>query len=795
MSLLDERREIAIGETVPAQPRATGRRLSACVVAPAGIASFIAVTTATDLAHGALAAAIVILLTVLALRGDGVTSMFDGWLRWQVAGAAALAGSVAGVGALSYDGAGSTVGYAATVGLSWVAIAYIRREPNVDRPGSSFGDIDGLIRIAASAVLVICAAAIVVPSVFERLIVAGCAPAVGLALFALISRRTRRASDGIGVGVQALVAGIAAALLALATPHDISTASIALGTALPTAAALALFKRARRPVRAWVPSASMALAFVMAGAATGPISVVAVAAAAGALVPPRRSATSCFVDKQLDIPMPTGPDVAMRRAVAGLTAVAIAMRLFAERGLWLDEATSVHQARMPFNAMLQDIYKDDNHPPLHHIVLWLDIRLVGDSELALRLPAVVLGALLVPMLFVTGRALFGRRIGAIAAAIGTVAPIAVWYGQEARMYSQFMLLSLVSVHALVHVIRSGDKRFWAIFTLSSVALMYTQYFAVLHVGATIVVLVIEVLRRRRVSDVDVDTRRSRLGRGLAISVATQVIVMLPLVPWILHQAARNQQEGFGFSTSGIAGGSDVVPPPGVYGLLTNVQWAIFGYQNDQLTERLVALWPIGLLLLLFTLGRQRRVANRYLILIAGLPVAFVFGASFLAAKSRSLAEVRYFAGAVPLLFILLAAGLVTVITSRRAQQIVVGGLMTTMLVAAGLQETSTDNPRLYQYREAVDEVREMANPGDIVLYAPFYLNYVLEYYNPGVPAMRASGTVPATPGKVFLVSASSFAASGESDREIDGALEQLRKRGLDVEARYDFAQVTVWEVG
>jgi Dolichyl-phosphate-mannose-protein mannosyltransferase len=810
MSLLDQRREHAPDDLKPESQAASRSESLAAVAFPAGAAAFVSVALMTDLAHGALSAAIVITAAVVALRTFGRRLRLESQSWLLIAGASALIGLVAGMGATVHDAGGSVAGTAANVALCWAAVGLISAHMRAGDPTASPSmSRKALVTLTATAAICLCLVSILLPVGDPPAVAASAAPAA-LALFFALSARGRGVTDDIAIGVRALAAGSIAALLALTTPHRGSVVAMAVATLLPCAATLAVVLRRRAPsVSPWMLITGALLASVAAGAATGPIALVALITVLAGYGPTlRRRSIADEVDAVVvDPSLDSGPDIRMRRLVTGLTAVAVGLRLLAGRGLWLDEATSVHQARLPFMAMLQNIYTDDNHPPLHHILLWLDIRLVGDSELALRLPSVVFGALLVPMLFITGRALFGRRVGAIAAAVGAVAPIAVWYGQEARMYSQFMLLSLVSVYALIRILRTGEKRFWTLFTLSSVALIYTQYFAVLHVGATLLVVVIEVVRRHRAlrsahartggewGYAVGQTSVASLARRLGVSLIAQAILLAPLVPWIIHQAVRNQQEGFGFSTTGLAGGSDVVPVPGIYGLLTNVQWAIFGYQNDQLTQRLVALWPIGLLLVLFLLGRQRRMANRYLLLIAGLPVLVVFAASFVAAKSRSLAEVRYFAGAVPVLFILLAAGLATVVTSRSAQYVAIGGLLASMLIAVGLQETSTDNPRLYQYREAVEQIRSTAEAGDVVAYAPFYMNYVLEYYEPGVPSMRATDELPATAGRVFLLEAKSFAGSTQSDQEIEGALAKLRKRGMEVEARYDFAQVTVLEVG
>jgi len=131
--------------------------------------------------------------------------------------------------------------------------------------------------------------------------------------------------------------------------------------------------------------------------------------------------------------------------VAALTLAALAVRLLAMRGLWVDEAISVHQARMPLMAMLRDLRDTDVHPPLHHLLLWITVRVVGTGEIAVRIPSLIAGALLVPAVHGLARELYGKRTAVLAATLTIVAPFAVWYSQEARMYSLFMLFAALSL--------------------------------------------------------------------------------------------------------------------------------------------------------------------------------------------------------------------------------------------------------------------------------------------------------------------------------------------------------------
>ncbi|MEO5901648.1 MAG: glycosyltransferase family 39 protein, partial [Ilumatobacteraceae bacterium] len=709
-------------------PAPSGGAITWAVV-PAGLIGAATATPTLDLTRaligGVCAAALMGLVLIWTRREHGIH--LD---RTRSMAAGVGAGLLVGLGAV---GARAHLVDASPVAQAIVGWFVVLLLVTPDRAASSRYDrlervTDGaqfharLATTAATAVAVVCLVALALPSGVEFAGAFGAAvPIASIFVLAVAGTATRNVSS-TAISPTAVMAGVAAGLLALIdqSGSKVELAGLLALLVVSVAAALLLRRARATELPRWLVPTGLAVALVASGAAPGVVVVAGLGAGLALEVRRRRQVWAPAAEAA----EPSGQRT--RTIVASLTLVAVGLRVIAPRGLWLDEATSVHQARLGFGAMIRLLYDQDNHPPLHDILLWLDIRLVGDSEFALRLPSVIIGSLLVPMLYVAAKELFGRRAGLIAAAIGTVAPVAVWYGQEARMYAQFMLLALIVVWAQVRILRTGERRYWVVFTLCCVALIYSQYFAALHVVAVYLVFAIELLRRRHAG------RVSRLARQTAMSVLAGLVLVAPLIPFALHQAVHNQQAGFGFSAAGgIATGSAVVPPPGIYGLLSNVQWALWGYQPDSIATRIVALWPVGLLVLLLLLGRQRRGANRYLLLIAALPVGVVFAASFFAAKSRSLAEVRYFAGAVPVLFLLIAGALATAITSSRVRCAVVGALLVSMVLALGVQETSAQNPRLYQYREAIAEVVREARPGDQLVYSPEYLNYVLEYYNPG----------------------------------------------------------------
>jgi hypothetical protein len=466
-----------------------------------------------------------------------------------------------------------------------------------------------------------------------------------------------------------------------------------------------------------------------------------------------------------------------------LVAAGIALRLAADRSLWLDEATTWYQSRLPFAVMLDNLRTTDVHPPLHHALVWLSVRALGDGELALRLPSLIAGAALIPMLFVAGRAMYDRRTGLIAAALGTIAPIIVWYSQEARMYALLMLLAVVAVWALHRAVESDRARYWAAYALAGAALVWTHYFAILPVLVLQAALVVLVWRRRGWAS----------GRALIVgalaSTAAIALLVAPLAPFAIDQFMANEAAGKGFDQPSRAGGN-VGNEISLYAALTNGIWALWGYHSNATMEQLAALWPLLMLLALLILGRGSSRPTFLLIAAATVPATLLTG---LALAHPFLFELRYNLAAVPLL-VLLGARAIATWPSEGWMRWAVGGLAAATL-AAGVadQQLNGRNPRVYDFEGALGEISRRAGPKDVVLYDPETLNNVFAYYRPelrkrmlgGGPEGREVGRAR----RVFLLS--SFRDDPRNVEAVRRAVAKLgdERRLVD---RFRTAQVRVW---
>jgi 4-amino-4-deoxy-L-arabinose transferase-like glycosyltransferase/predicted XRE-type DNA-binding protein len=471
-------------------------------------------------------------------------------------------------------------------------------------------------------------------------------------------------------------------------------------------------------------------------------------------------------------------------AVGALTLAGLAIRLLAGRGLWLDEAIAVSQARMGWGEMIAHLRFTDVHPPLHSAILWVSVRLLGTSELAVRSPSVVAGALLIPVLYLMARDLYGRRTAMVAASLATVAPFLIWYSQEARMYSLFMLFGTLAVWAQARILREPRWGGWVGYGLATTLLLWTHYFAVLQVLVQQVFFAVAAWRRWR-SGQGAGFLMAWVGVGVCVALA-----LVPLAPILQDQLVAYTNRGALFQEVPARAGGMLDPGQNqltIYALLANLVWAMWGYHSDFVMTRIVALWPLGMLFMLFLLGRRRSLASGLAVAAIGGPLVLLFLAGLV---KRDLFELRYFAVAAPLLVLLVSRVVTAGFVRARMQAVAAALVMVTLLAGAVDQQVNGANPRRYDFRSALADVSSLARPDDVVLYAPFYLEPVMDYYSPELGARSLSRDVPMPgPGRVIVVG--SFLDDRNVSAAIGEALGQLDFNS-ELEREIEHARVKVW---
>jgi uncharacterized membrane protein len=216
--------------------------------------------------------------------------------------------------------------------------------------------------------------------------------------------------------------------------------------------------------------------------------------------------------------------------VAGLTTVAALLR-FATLGVQSyhhDEiVTASRVLRGGFGHAMDAVGFSESAPPLYYALAWIWTQVTGTGEFGLRSISALAGVATVPVAYLIGIELRGRRAGLMAAALVAVNPMLLWYSQEARAYALLALLCAVSLLYCIRPLRYGRRRDFTIWGIASALALATHYFAIFPIAAEVFLLL---------------RRRGKLSlRGISI-VAGACLLLGPLA---VHQMSSGHAEWIG----------------------------------------------------------------------------------------------------------------------------------------------------------------------------------------------------------------------------------------------------------
>ncbi len=212
----------------------------------------------------------------------------------------------------------------------------------------------------------------------------------------------------------------------------------------------------------------------------------------------------------------------------GVLAIALGARLLgiASRPIWYDEAFAVLFSEKGPAAMLHGTLTvsgagaADVHPLGYYTILWLWMRLFGESLVAVRLLSVLAGLGVVAVVLLLAAELFQPRTAIAAAMLATLAPFQVHFAQEIRMYSFLCLWLLLATYASWRLSRSPGWRWVIAFGLFSALAQYTQNLAAFYLAA----LAAWPLIARDWQAL----KRTLIGAGLALLLYLPWLIQLPL---------------------------------------------------------------------------------------------------------------------------------------------------------------------------------------------------------------------------------------------------------------------------
>ena len=469
-------------------------------------------------------------------------------------------------------------------------------------------------------------------------------------------------------------------------------------------------------------------------------------------------------------------------ALAGLLALAAAARLAAMRPLWIDEAATAENARGPLASTLDSAREAGAHPPLLDLMTWGSRHLLGAGELALRTPSLVAGVLLVPALYFTGTRLYDRRVGLVAAAVGALGPGLVWLSTEARPGMVTALLATLALLIMLRAVESQRPVDWLLFGATGAALVWSHQLAFLHAFVLLAAVGVIAWRRAR--------RGEPVERLMAGGLGALAVIGGAFVALLVYRG------GFGPPT--------VLPPleyategaPGagrsVFGLAGTAITGVVGFHPADVTSRLLALWPLGILATFALTVRAWSLRGALLVTLAATPFVALLVAQIAGVPRSPLFALEWTATAIPM--VALGIGRATSLMGRWSQVRLAALVLAAVLVVAAVDQAWRVEPvDRVDVTPAVDEVAADAGEGDMVVYAPSTVGPLVRHDVHGAEVVRlpaADPTALAAARHVYVVGALGMAGDDTRDQALALVEELSALRPLLDESRH--GETTVW---
>jgi mannosyltransferase len=369
----------------------------------------------------------------------------------------------------------------------------------------------------------------------------------------------------------------------------------------------------------------------------------------------------------------------------GLVVVsALVLRFWTVSDLWLDEALTVNIARLPLH-QIPSFLRRDGAPPLYYVLLHFWMGWFGTSDEAVRSLSGLFGVVTVPLAWVAGKRLGGRRVGWAAMLLVATSPFATRYDTETRMYSLVVLLTVLGFLALDRSL--AHPRPGNLIAVDAVTglLLYTHYWSIYLIGVTLLWLLFQAWRGRP------DWRR-----GARASLVAAVVGCLTFLPWLPTFLFQSRHTGTPWAT------------PATFAAMVNAVASFAGGSSSPgraLGLIFFALAGLGL----FGVAVDRRhidvdIRTRPL----GRPVAIAGGLLTTSAFDARYASVVF----IPLI-LLVGLGLAT-FRDRRIRSIIL-----TVAVVAGLVGSIPNiTTNRTQAGEVAAAIARTGHAGDIVAYCP-----------------------------------------------------------------------------
>jgi mannosyltransferase len=390
------------------------------------------------------------------------------------------------------------------------------------------------------------------------------------------------------------------------------------------------------------------------------------------------------------------------RILLSILLLATVLRLWGlgTESLWLDEALTARHMGTSFVQIVHD-FLGNTQTIIYYLFEKVWCTAFGHSESMLRFPSVIYGVLTVWAIFLLAGQLFSQATALWTAFLLAINPFAIYYSQEARPYAMFLLAAVFSLFFLLRFLRSSRKGAACGYVISATVALYA------HPLGPLLLLVhgVAIMLFREKTE----WRYLRQTMGL---IAAAVVLYLPQLV-LMWTAVINKIRGFGAASW--------IPEPKLQDLEETLRQY---FMSPYLAGFAFVLLATAIILVVRRGGTDRRGFYLCAILFfASVPLLWIVS-YFL----TPLYVHRFTIPALAAVVLILGWGFAAMKWRWRVGVLSVYLLLS--MQALFYYYTTTDKD---PWRRTAQIVREIARPGDAIIFNASFTQIPFEYYFPIPP--------------------------------------------------------------
>lgn len=361
----------------------------------------------------------------------------------------------------------------------------------------------------------------------------------------------------------------------------------------------------------------------------------------------------------------------------------------------LDEPFTIYHAQFDFWNLIGYL-KNYNNPPLFEILLHFWIKLFGITEVSVRILPMLFSSFSVLFIYKIGKVFFDIKTSIVASILFTFSNIQLFYAHDCRVYSLFLLLTVVSFYYFFKLLKNGRLPIICliVYTLTNILIVYAHYFGFFVWGLESLIIVLYYRKNLQVTI-------------LFVKVFLFSIVCYTPYIFILYQRFFESAKN----------GTYLEVPNGIESIY-NMLWS---FTNVPVVT-VITLIIITSCLVKFFFFTQKQIINpyaKYVIIWFTVPFIFMFIVSY---KVPMFVD-RYLIYITPALYLMLALGIAFLFPQKKIYQVMSFLLVSSFLFSSNL---NPDKKRLV--KETVNYIKSNKNNKTIVLVCSTSFNTSFAYY-------------------------------------------------------------------